>query len=157
MMTTRVDPFPVKPFRTLFLLLLISILPHSPAFASAPSVTVEVGVAHASNEGSTIDPALSKLKSKLQEMFKYSSYKMLDRQKRTIAVGGTGEIPLPGNRILKATPASVDGNKIKLDVQIIEGGKNRLTTSLGLNKGGMVLVGGPAWQNGVLILVISAE
>jgi hypothetical protein len=90
-------------------------------------------------------------------MFNYTAYKMLDRQKRTIAVGGTGEIPLPGNRILKATPASLEGGKIKLNIQILEGGKDKLTTSLGLNKGGMVLVGGPAYQNGVLILIISAE
>jgi hypothetical protein len=152
----RVDRFPVKRSRVLPLLFILAILLPAVAHA-APSVTVEVGVAHASNEGSSIDPALSKLKSKLQDMFKYSSYKMLDRQKRTIAVGATGEIPLPGNRVLKATPASVEGGKIKLDVQILEAGKNKLTTSLGLNKGGMVLVGGPAYQNGVLILVISAE
>jgi hypothetical protein len=127
------------------------------ASLAAPSVSIEVAVAHASHEGSAIDPALSKMKSRLQSMFNYTAYKMLDRQKRTIAVGGTGEIPLPGNRILKATPASLEGGKIKLNIQILEGGKDKLTTSLGLNKGGMVLVGGPAYQNGVLILIISAE
>lgn len=124
---------------------------------AAPSVSIEVGIVQASSEGSSIDPALSKLKSKLQEMFKYTSYRMLDRQKRTLAVGETGEIPLPGNRVFKAVPASIEGSKVKLDVQILEGGKNRLTSTLGLNRGGMVLVGGPSYQNGVLILVISAE
>jgi hypothetical protein len=153
----RVEPFLMKRFYMLCLLILVAIPFPDRALAAGSSVSIGVDVAHASHEGVSIDPALSKLKSKLQSMFNYSSYKMLDRQKRTIGVGETGEIPLPGNRILKATPASLDGNKIKLDVQIVEGGKNKLTTSLGLNKGGMVLVGGPAYQNGVLILIISAE
>jgi hypothetical protein len=142
--------------RVLLLPLLAILLLAGPAFA-AQSVNIEVGVALASRDGNAIDPALSKLKSKLQSMFNYTSYKMVDRQKRAIGVGETSEIPLPGNRILKATPASIDAGKIKLDLQIVEGGKNKLTTSLGLPKGGMVLVGGPAYQNGVLILVISAE
>lgn len=144
-------------FRALLLLAVAAILLSPCRLHAAASAVIEVGVAHASHEGSSIDPALSKLKSKLQSMFNYSSYKMLDRQKRTVAVGETAEVPLPGNRLFKATAVSIDGGKIKLDVQILEGGKNKLTTSLGLNKGGMVLVGGPAWQNGVLILVISAE
>ena len=157
MTKTRVDRGTVKTSSLLSPLLFLMLLVPCAAFAAGPSVSIEVGIAHASHEGSAIDPALSKLKSKLQSMFNYSSYKMLDRRKRTIAVGETAEIPLPGKRTLKATPISIDGARIKLDVQIVEGGKNKLTTSLGLHKGGMVLVGGPAYQNGVLILILSAE
>ncbi|HEY5997545.1 MAG TPA: hypothetical protein VIU29_11025 [Candidatus Deferrimicrobiaceae bacterium] len=157
MTTTRVDRFPSKRVPIWLLPAFLSLLLLNGAAFAAPSVSIEVAIAQASHEGSAIDPALSKMKSKLQSMFNYTSYKMLDRQKRTIPVGSTGEIPLPGNRVLKATPASLDGTKIKLNVQILEGGKDKLTTSLGLNKGGMVLVGGPSYQNGVLILIISAE
>ena len=39
----------------------------------------------------------------------------------------------------------------------MEGQRNLLTTTLGLSRGGMVLVGGPAYQNGVMILIISAD
>ena len=46
---------------------------------------------------------------------------------------------------------------MRLDVQIMEGDRNLLSTTLGLTRGGMVLVGGPSYQKGVLILIISVE
>lgn len=125
--------------------------------ASPDPVAVEIGVVVASNKGASIDPSLSTLKTKLQSMFSYSSYSLLDRMKRTLAVGETGEFTLPGGRLMRVTPAAAPGNKVRLAVQIMEGGKNLLTTTLGLSRGGMVLVGGPPHQSGVLILLISAE
>ncbi len=131
----------------------------SPAAASAApaAVTVEIGVVVASTTGTTIDPSLSSIRSKLQAMFNYPSYDLVDRVKRSLGTGETGEFPLPGNRTIRVTPVEAQGNKVRLGVQIVEGGKNLLTTTLGLNRGGMVLVGGPPYQSGVLILLISAE
>ena len=128
------------------------------AEAAAPgSVTVEIGVVVASKKGSSVDPSLSTLRTKLQSMFNYSSYSLLDRMKRTLAVGEAGEFALPGGRSMRVTPSAAPENKVRLAVQIMEGGKNLLTTTLGLSRGGMVLVGGPPHQSGVLILLISAE
>ncbi len=126
------------------------------AFAEAP-VSIDLGVAVASNDGTRIDPQLANLRAKLKAMFDYTSYRMLDRQKRTLAVGETGDFALPGGRSMRVTPAPAAGNKVRLAVQIMEGQRNLLTTTLGLSRGGMVLVGGPAYQNGVMILVISAD
>jgi len=120
-------------------------------------VSVDLGVAVASNEGTRIDPQLADLRTKLKAMFDYTSYRMVDRRKRTLAIGETGEFPLPGGRSMRVTPAPSSGGKVRLAVQIMEGQGNLLTTTLGLSRGGMVLVGGPAYQNGVLILIISAE
>lgn len=129
------------------------------AAESAPkdSIAVEIGVVVASNQGSSMDPSLSSLRTKLQSMFNYSSYKLLDRMKRTLAVGETGEFSLPGGRSMRVTPVAAPENKVRLAVQMMEGGRNLLTTTLGLSRGGMVLVGGPPHQSGVLILLISAE
>jgi hypothetical protein len=120
-------------------------------------VAVDVGVVVASNEGATIDPALSSIRNKLQSMFNYTSYRMVDRLKRTLSKGETGNFGLPGNRSMRATPLPAKGNKVRLAVQIMEGDRNLLSTTLGLTRGGMVLVGGPSYQKGVLILIISAE
>ncbi len=125
--------------------------------AAEPPVSIDLGVAVASNEGTRLDPALSAIRPKLKAMFDYSSYRMVERHKRTLAVGETGEFDLPGGRSMRVTPAPSAGNKIRLSVQIMEGQRNLLTTTLGLSRGGMVLVGGPAYQNGVLILIISAD
>jgi hypothetical protein len=137
---------------------LVILLAAGVAEAAPPgSVVVDIGVVVASNQGTSIDPALSALRTKLQSMFNYSSYKMLDRMKRTLAVGETGDFVLPGGRSMRVTPVPAPGTKVRLAVQLLEGGRNLLTTTLGLSRGGMVLVGGPPYQSGVMILLISAE
>lgn len=125
--------------------------------AAQKPVTVDIGVVMASNQGTSVDPALSSLRAKLQAMFNYSSYKMLERKNRTLAVGETGEFDLPGGRSMRVTPIPAPENKARLALQIMEGGRNLLTTTLGMSRGGMVLVGGPPYQSGVMILIISAE
>jgi hypothetical protein len=90
-------------------------------------------------------------------MFNYTSYRMLDRKRRSLSVGEAGEFELPGRRTMRATPLPSRGNKVRLSIQISEGQRSLLTTTLGLRRGGMVLVGGPPHQSGVLILIISAE
>ena len=137
-------------------LLFLLLLPAVPSGA-ANAVSVDVGAVYASNEGTSIDPALGTIRGKLQSMFNYTSYRMLDRKRRSLAVGETGEFELPGRRSMRATPLPSQGNKVRLSIQISDGQKNLLTTTLGLNRGGMVLVGGPSYQSGVLILIISAE
>jgi len=124
---------------------------------AADRVAVDIGVVLASAEGSTVDPALAPLRGKLASMFNYSSYRLLDRMRRTLEVGRTEEFALPGGRSIRVTPAPPAGNKVRLGVQLMEGARNLLTTTLGLSRGGMVLVGGPSYRNGVLILLISAE
>jgi hypothetical protein len=145
---------PAVPVLALLLLLFAA----SAAPAAAPgSVSVDIGSVYASNEGSSIDSALGNIRGKLQSMFNYSSYRMLDRKRRSLSVGETGDFELPGRRTMRVSPLPAQGNKVRLSVQIQEGGKNLLTTTLGLTRGGMVLVGGPTHQAGVLILLISAE
>lgn len=111
----------------------------------------------ASNEGDAMDPALTPIRNQLHSMFNYTSYRSVERLKRTLSVGETGDFSLPGNRSMRVTPVPATGNKVRLAVQIMEGERNLLTTTLGLTRGGIVLVGGPPYQKGVLILIISAE
>ena len=148
-----VRPFPAAPAIVVLLLLIAG----GSGNAAAQSVSVEIGSVYASNEGSSMDPVLGNIRGKLQSMFNYTSYKLLDRKRRSLAVGETGVFELPGHRTMRVTPVPAQGNKVRLSVQISEGAKNLLTTTLGLSRGGMVLVGGPSHQAGVLILIISAE
>ena len=140
----------------LFLLLLLAGGAGSSCFA-AVTVSVDVGSIYASNVGSSVDPALNNIRGKLQSMFNYSSYKMLDRKRRSLALGETGDYELPGRRTMRVSPLPAKENKVRLSVNIREGGKNLLSTTIGLSRGGMVLVGGPTYEAGVLILIISAD
>ena len=135
------------------LLLLLAAIPSE----AADTVTIDVGAVYASNEGASIDPALGKIRGKLRSMFNYTSYRMLDRKRRSLSVGETGEFELPDRRTMRATLLPARRDKVRLSIQISEGSRSLLTTTLGLRRGGMVLVGGPPHQAGVLILIISAE
>ena len=143
---------PTLPFLALLLALFAAV-----ACEAADTVSVDVGAIYASNEGTSIDPALGTIRTKLRSMFNYTSYRMLDRKRRSLSVGETGEFDLPGQRTMRATPLPSQGDKVRLSIQISEGPRMLLTTTLGLRRGGMVLVGGPSYQSGVLILIISAE
>jgi len=147
----------LRPGAPALLFLLLPLLLAAVLCEAADTVSVEVGSVYASNEGTSMDPALGTLRGKLQSMFNYTSYRMLDRKRRSLAVGEAGEFELPGRRMMRATLLSAEGKKVRLSVQISDGPKNLLSTTLGLSRGGVVLVGGPSHQAGVLILIISAE
>jgi len=153
-MARRNPPGPAAPAFAFLLLLLLLAAGQAEA---ANAVSVDVGAVYASNEGTSIDPALGTIRGKLQSMFNYTSYRMLDRKRRSLAVGETGEFELPGRRSMRATPLPAQGNKVRLSIQISDGQRKLLATTLGLSRGGMVLVGGPSYRSGVLILIISAE
>lgn len=148
---------PTGPVAPAFAFLLLLLLPAAGPAVAANAVSVDVGAVYASNEGTSIDPALGTIRGKLQSMFNYTSYRMLDRKRRSLAVGETGEFELPGGRSMRATPLPAEGNKVRLSIQISDGQRKLLATTLGLSRGGMVLVGGPSYRSGVLILIISAE
>ena len=146
----------VGPTLRFLALLLLALLAAVPSVA-ADTVSVDVGSIYASNDGTSIDPALGTIRGKLHSMFNYTSYRMLDRKRRSLSVGEAGEFELPGRRTMRATPLPSRGDKVRLSIQISEGPRSLLTTTLGLRRGGVVLVGGPPHQSGVLILIISAE
>jgi hypothetical protein len=145
--------WPGAPALCCLMLLLLAAVPSG----AADTVTVDVGSVYASNDGTSIDPALGTIREKLHSMFNYTSYRMLDRKRRSLSIGEAGEFTLPGQRTMRATPLPARGDKVRLSIQISDGPRNLLTTTLGLRRGGMVLVGGPSHQAGVLILLISAE
>ena len=152
----RPDPHPGRCLPAVALIVVLLSAHIAAASPDAP-VAIDVGVVVASHEGTTTDPALSSIRNQLQSMFNYSSYRMVDRLKRTLSVGETGEFGLPGGRSMRVTPVPAEGDKVRLAVQIREAERNLLSTTLGLSRGGMVIVGGPSYQKGVLILIISAE
>jgi len=145
----------LQAFAVIVLLLVLGV-PAGPCL-SAETFTIDVGVVHASNSGNEIDPSLVHIRGKLGHMFDYSSYKLLERKRQKLSEGERKEFELPGERAMRIKLISVEGKKVRLYVRIEEKGKKLLGTTLGLSRGGMVLVGGPVYESGVLIFLISAE
>jgi len=137
------------------LLLLAAITVSAPA-RSQSSVSLTVQVIHASNAGTSVDPALAKIRAQLGSM-KYSSYKLLETRPFSTTLGAKHAMPLPGGRTLDLYPFGLSGGSLELLVTITDGSKRLLDTTFRLSNNGTILVGGPAHGDGVLLVAISGS
>jgi hypothetical protein len=64
---------------------------------------------------------------------------------------------LPGGRILHVQPRGIDGDMIVMEMTLFQGEQPLMTTELKLRNHGVLMVGGPRYEEGMLILSISAD
>jgi hypothetical protein len=137
------------------LLLLAVIAVSAPARSQSP-VSLTVQVIHASNAGTSVDPALAKIRAQLGSM-KYSNYTLLETRPFGTALGAKHAMPLPGGRTLDLYPFGLSGGSLELLVTITDGSKRLLDTTFRLSNNGTILVGGPAYGDGVMLVAISGS
>jgi hypothetical protein len=137
-------------------LLLLAALTVSAPARSQSSVSLTVQVIHASNAGTSVDPALAKIRAQLGSM-KYSNYKLLETRPFSTALGAKHAMPLPGGRTLDLYPFGLSGGSLELLVTITDGSKRLLDTTFRLSNNGTILVGGPVYGDGVLLVAISSS
>lgn len=123
-----------------------------PAVAHAGgSVTVRVTVIHASKKGHKVDARLRGLKRQLAS-FAFTSYKLLSQRSVSVGFGQTGKVSLPGGRVLKVVPERRDkGGKLKVRLTIA----HLVDTTYAIAQGGTLIIGGPRYKGGVLILAVT--
>ena len=107
------------------------------------------------NQG--VDPQLGTMGPQLRKMFNYTTYELVSEQNGRIEMGKMIEFTMPGGRILHIEPQSVDRNMIAMEVLLFQGEKPMLTTDLKLPNNGNLIVGGPHYQQGALIITIGAN
>ena len=135
--------------------------------AAAPTVTLQAQIFLASNQpGAAPDPRLAGLIAQLRKAIPYSSFQLLSAPRGRTEVGKVWRTELPGGevqkgRVLELTPMAIDRAVIQIQAKIIQGksvSETLVDTTLKLQSGGPpVVIGGPAYQNGVLVIVISAS
>jgi len=111
-----------------------------------------------------LDPQLVELRDKLEKLFRYGGYMVVDEAQRTGAFEKELEFGLPENLVLRVTPKKGKArggiDLIAKIVRIVPGKKKKkeekivLETELKLKEGGTVLLGGPSLEDGVLILAL---
>ena len=145
-----------KKFSLLFLLIILMGMLTGPVWADSP-VHVVVETVLASQGSQYLDPRLSSLIEELQSLFRYSSYRLLGRDRMTLGMEKTGMVSLPGNRILKITPLRVTGDRGELQLVISRKKKQIFQTVIQLLNHGSIIVGGPKYKDGYLLFNISAS
>ncbi len=120
-------------------------------------VDIRVITILASQNSNFIDPSLSSAIRELRAVFRYSSYRLISRNRISLNLKETGTISLPGGRLLRITPSSIRGNRVELRLGILKGRRQIFRTTVQLRNRGSMTVGGPKLKGGVLLLNISSS
>jgi len=130
---------------------------HSALYAQA-TVSLRVQVIYAANEPGGVDSRLGGLAAELQKTFRYSKYELLDSPQGSAALNQSWRANLPGDRRLEITPTAIQGGQYSLTVRVLSSsGQAMVNTGVRLRSGATVLVGGPSYQKGVLIIAITVS
>lgn len=113
-------------------------------------------IAADTNEG--MDKRLMPLGIRLESLFPFTTYRLVSRQVRRTECGRMIAFTLPGGWILHVRPNSVDKqNMIAMQLLLFQGSRPMMTTDLKLRNHGMLIWGGPHYQQGMLIIPIGAD
>ncbi len=126
----------------------------SSLFAASERVVISVIVA--SNEGSDIDLDNDEYRDQLIELFSYASYKQEDQVLLELSEGESNAVSLPGGYDMSLTLQNAGDKNVTVRAVIKKGDVSYVDSVLSILKPGVVFMGGPQVNGGVLILVLEA-
>lgn len=119
-------------------------------------VRIDEIIAANTNEG--IDQRLMPLGLRLRSVFPFfSTYRLITRRVGRTRCGKTLAFSLPGGWIVHVQPNSIEGNMIAMHLLLFQGARPLMTTLVKLRNHGTLIVGGPIYQQGTLIIPIGAD
>ncbi len=119
-------------------------------------VQVEEIIAADTDEG--IDQRLMPLRLRLHSLFpSFSTYRLVSRQVGRTHCGRMLAFSLPGGWIVHVEPNAIEDDMIAMHLLLFQGARPLMTTALKLRNHGMLIVGGPHYQQGMLIIPIGAD
>ena len=127
------------------------------SLAHAGAVELTVGSVLATDAGQEFDNRLVAMKPQFESLFRYSSYRLMKQETRALAWGEGASFDIPGGRYLVVAPQELRDSKVAMKIMLLEGGRPLVDTSVALRNRGVLLLGGPKQQEGVLIISIGAN
>lgn len=125
--------------------------------ASVPTVELRVGAVVASSTGQSFDSRLASLRRQFDSLLPYSSYRLIQEERRRVGLQREAEFRLPGHRYLLVMPREYKNDRVALNVMLVQGARILVNTAVALRNNGTFLVGGPHHEDGVLIISIAAS
>lgn len=120
-------------------------------------VEVRIDTVLAGNADKVFDPALRPLKEPFRGLFPFSSYRLVQGERRLAVWRREEQFLLPGQRYLVIIPRGVQGDRVSLSVMLMQGSRPLVNTVLSLKNNGTFLMAGPRYDGGVLIFAIGAR
>jgi len=117
---------------------------------------VRVDSVLAANTGRGMDVDLDpNIAARLKAMFDYSTYRLVLHQELETVCGRSVNFEMPGGGILHIAPRSVIDNMISLELVLFEGPRPLMSSDLRMINHAVLMVGGPHYQQGMLITIIT--
>jgi RNA polymerase sigma-70 factor, ECF subfamily len=113
-----------------------------------------VGVRPVPTDG---DERLVRFMPKLRQLFRYREYVSLARYRAEVSPGTLQTWALPGERALDLLPESVAGDTVRMRLRLRRGTLTELATDIQAARGAPAVIGGPRYQEGVLIIIVWAN
>ncbi len=122
-----------------------------PAVGAAKPESLNIKVIHAHNRSTAVDPRIEKLVKQFKLAF--TAYELKDEAEFSLELGSIGRMQLPGGEWMSviAKELAADG-KLKLELTV---DKLKFKSTVSIDPGATLAVGGPAQQDGALLLAIS--
>ncbi len=121
------------------------------AQAAGPRFEVDVEVVHASNAGSSVDPALEPMRDKFAKSgINYHSYHRLSDETRALVAGAPSRLALPNGSTVTLTLLGVDKGRARVALSVPP-----VKSVVELGGEGSVFVQAGAHEGGMLVLVLS--
>jgi hypothetical protein len=123
--------------------------------AKAVYVYIDSVMAADTNEGT--DPRLGGMDKKLRGLFGFSTYSLIGHNEGETDCGKMIAFTLPGGKILHVQPRAIDQDMIAMEIVLFDGTRPMMTTDLKLKNNGTLIVGGPRYEQGMMIISIGAS
>jgi len=130
-------------------------LPYAQTASKQIYVYIDSVMAADTNEGA--DPRLAPMIPKLHGLFGFSTYNLIGHNEGQTDCGKMIAFTLPGGKILHVQPRAVDGDMIAMEIVLFDGTRPMMTTDLKLKNNGTLIVGGPRYEQGMMIISIAAS
>ncbi len=111
----------------------------------------------AADTGEGIDQRLLPMGLRLESLFRYTTYRLVSHQVGRAECGRTAAFTLPGGWIVHVEPNAVRDNMIAMELMLFEGARPMMVTDIRMRNHGMLIIGGPHYQQGMLIIPIGAD
>jgi hypothetical protein len=111
----------------------------------------------AADTGEGIDERLLPMGGRLESLFRYTTYRLVSHQVGRTECGRSAAFTLPGGWIVHVEPSAVRDNMIAMELMLFQGARPMMTTDVRMRNHGMLIIGGPHYQQGMLIIPIGAD
>jgi len=133
-------------------------MPGLPYAQTAPKrVYVYIDSVMAADTNGGIDPRIGPLDKKLHSLFGFSTYSLIGHSEGETNCGKMIAFTLPGGKILHVQPRAIDDDMIAMEIVLFDGTRPMMTTDLKLKNNGILIVGGPRYETGMMLISIGAS